>query len=215
MAICWNPCSEKDEEYHTRNGKKDYDISMTISDKVLIAGNQQERVPRDPENLHYYLTGFADGAGSFTITIHRHPVRFGWVIDPMFQVYQHKDNAFILYIFKKELQCGYVSEKGGNPSCFVYCVDKIQQLKDIVIPFFEKYPLVGEKYENFSLFREVVNRLSERKHFTKQGFTKIVRLCFRMNRNGKYRRNSLETILGSLEKSSETIRQTPLKTGMI
>ena|SRR3989344_4012452 len=188
---------------------------MNISDKALSAGNQQERVPKNLENLHYYLAGFVDGEGSFTITIHRHKTRFGWVIDPIFQVYQHKDNAFILYIFKKKFQCGYVSEKGGNPSCYVYCVDKIQQLKDIIIPFFDKYPLIGEKHKNFSLFKEVVFRLFEKKHFERQGFIEITKLCFQMNRNGKYRKNSLETILSSLEQSSTTIRQTPIQSGMI
>jgi len=34
---------------------------VNISDKTLIAGNQQERVPKDSESLHYYLTGFVDG----------------------------------------------------------------------------------------------------------------------------------------------------------
>lgn len=182
-------------------------ILVNISDNTLSAGNQQERVPKNRDNLHYYLTGFVDGEGSFSVTIHRHPARFGWVIDPMFQVYQHKDNAFILYIFKKTFQCGYVSEKGGNPSCYIYCVDNIKHLKDIIIPFFERYPLIGEKYKNFSLFKEIVLRLSERKHFTKEGFIEIVKLCFKMNRNGRYRRNSLKTILMSLEQSSETIRQ--------
>lgn len=108
---------------------------MNIPDNVLSAGNQQERLPDNIENLHYYLAGFVDGEGSFSVTIHRHKNRFGWVIDPLFQVYQHKDNAFILYIFKKTFQCGYVSEKGGNPSCFVYCADNISQLEQIVIPF--------------------------------------------------------------------------------
>jgi len=179
---------------------------VNISDKTLIAGNQQERVPKDSESLHYYLTGFVDGEGSFSISVHRHPTRFGWVIDPMFQVYQHKDNAFILYIFKKTFQCGYVGTKGGNPNCYVYCVDNTKQLIGRIIPFFEQYPLIGEKHNNFSLFREIVFGLSQRKHFTKEGFVEMVKLCFQMNRNGKYRKYSLETILESLEQSSETIR---------
>lgn len=179
---------------------------MNISDKTLIAGNQQERVPKDSESLHYYLTGFVDGEGSFSISVHRHPTRFGWVIDPMFHVYQHKDNAFILYIFKKTFQCGYVSTKGGNPNCYVYCVDNTKQLIGRIIPFFEQYSLIGEKHNNFSLFREIVFGLSQRKHFTKEGFVEMVKLCFQMNRNGKYRKYSLETILESLEQSSETIR---------
>lgn len=177
---------------------------------MTSADNQQERVPKDRVNLNYYLAGFVDGGGSFTVSIRNTGAkrRFGWTIDPFFQVYQHKDNSRILFIFKEVLSCGYVSKKGGNPSCFVYCVDKMDDLLSTIIPFFDTYPLVGEKYQNFLLFKEIVTKLSRKEHFTKQGFTEIVKLCFKMNRNGIYRKNSLETILSSLEKSSETIRQT-------
>jgi len=181
----------------------------TISKNVASTDNQQERVPKDVENLNYYLAGFVDGEGCFTISIRKHPTktRFGWTIDPFFQVYQHKDNSRILFLFKEIFGCGYVSKKGGNPSCFVYCVDRISDLVLVVIPFFEKHPLVGEKYKNFLLFREVVLKLSRQEHFTKEGFTEMAKLCFRMNRNGYYRKNSLETILSSLGQSSETIRR--------
>jgi hypothetical protein len=178
-----------------------------ITDNPLSAENQQERVPKNEMNLNYYFAGFVDGEGTFTVSIHRRNVKSGikWVIDPFFQVYQHKDNSFVLFLLRDKLKCGYVSEKGGNPSCFVYCVDKIQNLIDIIIPFFEKYPIIGKKYDNFLLFREIVYRLKKKEHLTKEGFVSIAKLCFKMNRNGYYRKNSLETIISSLEQSSETI----------
>lgn len=185
-----------------------------ITKNVVATDDQQERVPKDRENLNYYLAGFVDGEGTFTVTIHRVHTKFGWTIDPFFQVYQHKDNSFVLFLFKEVFSCGYVSEKGGNPSCFVYCVDRIGDIRSTVIPFFEKYPLIGHKYDNFLLFKEIVHRLSEKMHFTKQGFIDIARLCFKMNRNGYYRKNSLETIISSLEEqSSETMRRAPLLNG--
>jgi hypothetical protein len=180
------------------------------------AGNQQERVPKEREYLSYYIAGFVDGEGSFTVTIHKIPnrTRFGWTIDPFFQVYQHKDNSHILYVLKDFFSGGYVSKKGGSPSCFVYCMDKTSDLVLKIIPFFDQYPLIGEKHLNFLLFREIVFRLYRKEHFSKQGFVEIVKLCFKMNRNGYYRKRSLEEILSSLEKSPETTRQSPLM-GMI
>ena len=180
-----------------------------ITKNVSSTDHQQERIPKDRNNLNYYLSGFVDGEGCFTVSTHRSltKTRFGWNIDPFFQVYQHKDNSRILFLFKETLGCGYVSTKGGNPSCYVYCVDKIQDLLSVIIPFFERYPLVGEKYDNFLLFKEIVLKLSRQEHFTKEGFIEIVKLCFKMNRNGIYRKNSFETIVSSLELSSETIRR--------
>lgn len=182
------------------------------TDKDMGADNQQERVPKDRVNLSHYLAGFVDGEGSFTISIHRVKSnhRFGWVIDPFFQVYQHRDNSYVLYLLKEYFGCGYVSEKGGNPSCFVYCIDRISDLREKVIPFFRKYPLIGDKYKNFLLFEEVVERLYRKEHFERDGFIDIAKLCFKMNRSGYYRKNSLETIILSLGQSSTTIRQAPV-----
>jgi len=163
--------------------------------------NQQERVPKDRESLNYYLAGFVDGEGSFSVTIH--------------QVYQHKDNSRILFLFKETLKCGYVSEKGGNPSCYVYCVDRKSDLLSIIIPFFDKYPLVGDKYKNFLLFKEIVLRFSRQEHLTKDGFIEMAKLCYKMNRNGYFRKRSLVEIISALEQSSETTRQTPPTAGMI
>jgi len=175
---------------------------------VLGADNQQERVPTNKEFLNYYLAGFVDGEGCFSVTICKS--RFAhlrWKIDPLFQVYQHKDNSTILYIFKEVLGCGYVSEKGGNPSCYVYCVDKISEILGVVVPFFEKYQLIGEKYENFLLFKTIVLGIQEGKHRFKEGFIELAEIAFKMNRNGKYRKHSLVEIISSLEQSSETTRQ--------
>ena len=175
----------------------------------MSADNQQERFPKNRENLKYYLVGFADGEGCFSVTICKSKfARLRWKIDPLFQVYQHKDNSRILHEYIKVLKCGYVSEKGGNPICHVYCVDSIKDLTQKVIPFFKKYPLIGEKYDNFLLFEKIVIGISKKEHLKKDGLIRLAKLAFQMNRFGKYRKNSLESIVNSLEKSSETIRQT-------
>ena len=115
-----------------------------FSENASSADNQQERVPKDIENLKYYLAGFTDGEGCFSVTIHRSSYRkFGWNINPLFQVYQHKDNSFVLYLMLSVFETGYVSKKGGNPLCNVYCIDKISDLLDVVIPFFDEYNLIG------------------------------------------------------------------------
>lgn len=181
------------------------------TENVLSADNQQERILKSAESLKYYLAGFTDGEGSFSVAICKHPsALFRWKIDPHFQVYQHKDNARILSIFLKVFGCGYISKKGGNLSCYVYCVDKHADLAERVIPFFEQYPLLGEKYQNFLLFRTIVFGLINGKHKTPQGFIELAKLAFQMNKQGKYRKNSLRDIILSLKLSSETIRQTLL-----
>lgn len=181
------------------------------TDNAISADNQQERVLENVENLKYYLAGFTDGEGSFSVAVSKHPsALFRWKIDPHFQVYQHKENARVLSFYLKVLECGYISKKGGNPSCHVFCVDKLSDLKERVIPFFEKYPLIGEKYQNFLLFKIIVLGLCQGKHKTPSGFVELAKLAFQMNKNGKYRKHTLREIISSLKLSSETTRQTLL-----
>ena len=176
------------------------------------ADNQQERLPNKLEFLKWYMVGFVDGEGSFSVTIRRSKfARIGWTINPLFQVYQHKDNSKVLFLCKEIFNCGYVSEKGGNPMCFTYCVDRISDLIQNVIPFFDKYQIIGEKYNNFLIFKEIVLEIERKTHKTKEGFIKLSELAFRMNRNGKYRKITLKEIQDSLAKSSTTIRQSPAK----
>ena len=178
-------------------------------DNSSSADNQQERLLPSDDNLKWYLSGFTDGEGCFSVAICRHAsAPFGWKIDPLFQVYQHKYNSRILYIFRDVLHFGYVSLKGGNPSCFVYCVDRISALINTVIPFFEQYPLLGEKYQNFLLFKEIVRGLAKKEHLSIEGFTRLTKLAYQMNHNGKYRKNPMEYVLFQVKESSEAKRQT-------
>lgn len=120
---------------------------------------------KDPIHLRYYLAGFTDGDGCFSVTIHKSKFRkIGWNINPLFQIYQHKNNSYILYLFKKIFDVGYVSKKGGNPLCNVYCVDKISDLVDVIILFYQEYLLIGKKYNDFVNFSKIVLGIRNRSH---------------------------------------------------
>lgn len=182
-----------------------------FSENVSSAGNQQERALLSESNLGYYIAGFVDGDGCFSVTIHKSKYRkLGWNINPLFQVYQHKDNSEILKVIKNAFKCGYISEKGGNPLCHVYCVDRISDLILYVIPFFQKYALISNKRHDFDYFTEIVMGISKSMHLDADGFIELSKKAFKMNRGGKYRKYKLDEIIPtiSLRQSSEAKRQT-------
>ena len=55
-------------------------------------------------------------------------------------------------------------------------------LTDVIIPFFDKYPLITQKRSDFLLFKKAVNLLKEGAHFTSEGLIKIVSLKASMNK---------------------------------
>lgn len=101
--------------------------------------------------------------------------------------------------------CGTVRSKGSRSTVDVYAVQRLHELEDIIVPFFERHPLTVKR-EDFLRFAEIVRSLRRKDHHTEKGFERVVRLAYAMNRNGKQRARSLEDVLAG---SSETARQAP------
>ena len=158
-----------------------------------------------------YLVGVTDAEGCFSIsTKKQNDTKFGWVLDPLFQVTQHKNSRIILEMFKDELKCGRIIQKSGQKNILVYIVDNRRQLREKVISFFEENKLIAKK-KDFEIFKGVVESLERKEHQDKEKFKKLIEKVFKMNLEGKQRRYELSKILKQIDKvgSSETIRQTP------
>ncbi len=145
--------------------------------------------------MHYYLAGFVDGEGSFSVAIIRHPdQKFGWMINPCFQVYQHKNYREILELYQYVFKTGKIYRKSGTHNVLNYSIDSRRNLLEKVIPFFDKYPLITKR-DAYKKFRFIVKEMEEKKHLTKKGFDKLVTIAYSMNQQGKGRKYSLEYIL--------------------
>ena len=172
----------------------------------MDADNQQER----PREITSYISGFVDGEGCFSITIQKsNNVKLGIQVIPEFHVSQHQDRTEVLKVIKRKFGCGYI--KSNNPKnpkdlTSVYVVRNIDDLRDKVIPFFTKHPLISIKQNDFKKFAQVVSLMKEGGHLKKNGLITILKIAYSMNFSGKYRKQKLEDIISLLE-SSETVRR--------
>ena len=166
--------------------------------------------------LHYYLAGFVDGEGSFSVEIIKHPTQvFGWMINPCFQVYQHEKNRHILELFQLVFKTGKIYRRSGSHPVLNFSIDSRRNLMEKVLPFFDKYPLIVKK-STYQTFKSILLMMEEKEHFTIEGFKKIVDLAYSMNQQGKERKYTKEFIFSTLptsniQESSETIRRNSLK----
>lgn len=158
--------------------------------------------------LHDFLAGFVDGEGSFNVSFS--PIanlRWGWIINPKFQVYQHEHHRDILEIFRDVFQTGTIRKKSGS-NVLVYEIADRRSLTEKVIPFFERYPL-ATKRAAFERFRFIIERMNAKAHLTADGFREIVRIAHRMNAEGKGRKWDEVKLTALLDaEPSETIRRT-------
>lgn len=181
-----------------------YNYSIDIIDiimpskKAFNADNQQER-----QKLIGWIVGFIDGEGCFSVSIFRNPTTSsGWQIFPELIVTQGVKSVQALRELKKFFQCGriYINRRHDThkEDLYRYCVRKLDDLENIIIPFFRQNSLKTAKADDFRKFARIVGMMRRREHLTKEGSIKIAKIIETMNR-----RKPAEFL-----SSPETIRQT-------
>ncbi len=134
--------------------------------------------PIDP----WFITGFTDAEGCFSIRVRKSKSKItlvGWNVEFIFSIHLHSRDLPLL----KEIQAyfggiGRISE--GNNHCGFY-VSSVEQITNVIIPHFMKYPLITQKLADFILFKDVVNRINTKEHLTIKGLQKIVSLKASIN----------------------------------
>ena len=156
------------------------------------AGNQQERLSIEAidASLGSFLAGFALGEASFMLVCRpRGDYTRRWKISAAFNVSQH-DRA-PLELFRETLACGSM-RKAGNGGWY-WEVNRLPDIQTRIVPFFERFRLVGTKARDFELFRDAV-RILVQPVMSDSGYRQVLALREGMNRGGK-RRYTMERIL--------------------
>lgn len=142
----------------------------------------------------YYISGFADGEGSFNISIKRRKdYKNKWKLVASFNISQKERH--ILSFIKKTLGCGTLRER--KDGVVYYEVTNIESLYKIILPFFEKFPILSQKKrKNFQIFSQIVKKMYKKEHITPEGFLEIVKLRESLNSDvGRERKYTLKDIL--------------------
>jgi hypothetical protein len=159
---------------------------------VTGADNQQERpsIEAIPASLGSFLSGFALGEGSFMIVCRRRgDARRGFRLSAAFNVSQR--DRVPLELFKETLACG--SLRGGGNAGWYWEVNGLSELAERIVPFFDRFPVVGQKAEDYLLWRSAIALLAAGA-LTDQDYRHVLALRERMNRGGK-RRYRMDGIL--------------------
>jgi LAGLIDADG endonuclease len=166
---------------------------------VSGADNQQERpfIDAIPASLGSFLSGFALGEGSFMLVCRKRGdyVR-GFKLSAAFNVSQRDRTP--LELFRETLGCGSL-RKAGNGGWY-WEVNSLSDLIDRVVPFFDRFPIIGEKANDYRLWRSGVTLLAAG-NLRESDYATVLALRERMNRGGK-RRYRMDGILRDYTPSS-------------
>ena len=159
----------------------------------------------DPKDGHY-IAGFTDGEGSFNVSIKKRNDYAGeWKLSASFNISQ-KDRVILSWI-KNILGCGTLRER--KDGVVYYEVTNITSLKEKIIPFFVRFNFISaNKKANFSIFKQIVEKMHNKEHLNQDGLQKILELRETLNvsKSTKNKYNLSDVI--KIEESPETIRKT-------
>jgi len=129
----------------------------------------------------WFITGFCDAEGSFMILILREPKnKIGWTVKARFSIGLHvKDKAILESLNNYLGNIGSISKQGKYS--VQYRVSSLDSIANILIPFFEKYPLITQKKADYLLFKQAVNLMLNKEHLTTSGIEKLVAIKTNLN----------------------------------
>nr|YP_010365243.1 hypothetical protein M1I11_mgp012 [Exserohilum turcicum]UOU81469.1 hypothetical protein [Exserohilum turcicum] len=112
------------------------------------------------------------GEACFYVSIYKSPKsKTGFAVQLVFKVTQHSRDAELLKHMAEHLSCGRVEYRKGE-ACD-YTVTAFKDIKDKIIPLFNKFPLLGSKALNFKDFKKVVEIMENKDHLTEKGINDI------------------------------------------
>jgi hypothetical protein len=145
--------------------------SLNIFSMLQLVSNQIQ------EKLHpYFITGFSDGESSFIVTIFKNKeYKCGYQVQAIFQIGLHQKDLELLYKIQSFFGVGTIRLYKANNIAY-YCVAGQNELIEIVIPHFLKYPLLTQKKADFLLFKSIVELIINKDHLTIEGLNKILNI---------------------------------------
>ena len=121
----------------------------------------------------YWFSGFTDAEGNFLISIDRQYVRF------RFKISLHIDDVEVLNTIKSNLNVGTVTLENSRNRCS-YIIQNYEEIKNIICPIFNAFPLHTSKRLDFENFAQAVF-IKDNKQLSDAGLSKIVSLKNTMN----------------------------------
>jgi len=109
-------------------------------------------------------------------------MKTGYSVELAFVITQHSRDEQLMKSLIKYFGCGNIYK---NPYTIDFKVTKFEDLAEKIVPFFEKYPIQGEKLLKNLDFVKVINLIKIKAHLTEEGLDQIRKIKAGMNRGRK------------------------------
>jgi LAGLIDADG endonuclease len=128
-----------------------------------------------------FITGLTHSDGSFYVEVNkRKQNKFGIYFTPCFAIVQDIDSISLLESIKNYFNCGRI-EINLNSNCATYKISSIKDIKNVIIPHFERYPVYPSKLRSFLILKLFVNFKEKKLILNQKDYAEIIKLVYFMN----------------------------------
>nr|YP_009926600.1 hypothetical protein [Wolfiporia cocos]QNH92658.1 hypothetical protein [Wolfiporia cocos] len=132
-----------------------------------------------------WLAGFVTGEGNFDVKISKQSSnRIGYRVQLRFRITQHERDLRLMEVLVKYLGSGKIYKNRGKPA-FVLTIFHFSDINNLIIPFFEKNPLLGVRLFDYLDWCKVAALMKKRSHLTLKGLKLIRTIKGGMNKGRK------------------------------
>jgi LAGLIDADG endonuclease len=127
----------------------------------------------------YWIAGFSCGESCFDVQdIKNIKYKLGYQVKIRFKISQHERDRLLWGLISKYLKCGTLQISRHT---VVLTIVNLEDIINIIIPFFDKYHLKGIKQLDYACFRQVAFLMEKKAHLTAEGLEQIREIKAEMN----------------------------------
>ena len=135
-----------------------------------------------------YIVGLTDGEGSFCVYLLSPKKEHGSVnyrVQCRYYIKMREGDLPLLEKVQKFWGCGKIyfqrEYRKNQRDNYRFEIFDYQLLKNVVVPFFKKYPLESKRIKDFELFCRILDLALAKAHHTEKGLRKIAELKSKMH----------------------------------
>lgn len=156
-------------------------INTNLKNKAFYSTTTRSLNILEKELSPYWVTGFADAESSFSLKISKKSTsRSGWHVIPEFRIELHSRDILLLRKIHSYFGVGFISEY-LSLNKVVYSVQSYRDITTVIIPHFDKYPMITQKKADYLLFKQAINLLNLNVQSAIEGIRSIVSIKASMN----------------------------------
>lgn len=155
---------------------KEYFPDIKLEDELSF----RKEFDINPKTINpYWMAGFTDAEGCFFVIIQENKVKGLHQIKLGYQVSQHVRDTSLIKSFKEFFECGRTEPCGRSGISFR--VTKIKDLREKIIPFFDKYLILGSKSKDYQDWKKISKIMISKAHLRPEGLREIRQIKYGMN----------------------------------